>query len=78
MIHQNTLRTPLSAEVRAGIHLVYSRHWPVESRTPAKPRLVAARRADRETVNILSLAAAALTAPFVWIGHAILRAMHVL
>jgi hypothetical protein len=80
MTHQNTLRTPLSPEARrAGIHLVYSRDWQLDRRTPPKPQLVAVRHTrERQTVDTISLAAAAFTAPFVWIGHAILHAMHIL
>jgi len=84
MSHQNALNTTSSAETRcAGIHLVYSSAWTHERRIQPipQPRLAPRNSAGlrkSRTSDTVILAAAALTAPGIWIGHAILRTMHVL
>jgi len=94
MTSENTLRTPLSVEERrAGIHLVHSRSWQPERRRQAHTQVVPARpvtrslarpavrhtsASEQQAPDLRSLAAAALTAPFIWIGHATLRAMHII
>jgi hypothetical protein len=90
-IQENALRMPQSASVRTGIHLVYSRTWQYENRPKPLPQrhpqllvqhhaqpsaTLQARNSAR--TDTLILAAAALAAPAVWIGHALLLAMHVI
>ena len=84
MSHKNALNSNPSAEVgRAGIHLVRPSAWTQEPRIQPIPRphLVPGNPAGvrkHHATDTVILAAAALTAPGVWIGHAILRGMHVL
>ena len=86
--NDNALRTPFPAEIaRTQIHLVYSNTWQIP---PAKKPLASARlkpqtlpqpaphtprSRSRET---FLLAAAAIAAPSIWVGHALLHVMHVL
>lgn len=82
MTHDNALRTPNTPEiVRTRIHLVHSRSWQVDRRVQklARPSLVpeAVPQVRSRTADTLMLTAAALTAPLVWAGHALLRAMNV-
>jgi len=84
MTHDNALRTPQTLDAtRTRIHLVHSRAWQPDRRVNRleRPRLVPqvaqpVRKAHKS--NTLSLAAAALTAPFIWAGHALLRLIHVI
>jgi hypothetical protein len=84
MSQKNALNTTQSPEARrAGMHLVYSRDWSYERRTRpvSQPHLVPRgnpRIRESRTSDTVILTAAALTAPGIWIGHAILRSMHVL
>ena len=88
MTNDNALRTPYTADTtRTQIHLVYSASWQV---TPPRKPLASARftpqvvphaaptaprSRSRET---FLLAAAAIAAPSIWVGHAVLQVMHVL
>ena len=88
MPNDNALRTPHSAETtRTQIHLVYSAAWQISP--PKKPLASvrftpqavpsAAPRAPRSrSRETFLLAAAAIAAPSVWVGHALLHVMHVL
>jgi hypothetical protein len=87
MTHPNALRTPhATSSHHAGIHLVYSRSWKGEDRRQPMTGPVEAPRAERtarrtrkaHVADTLSLAAAAMAAPFVWIAHALLQTLHVL
>ena len=88
MTHENALRTPYPAEsARTQIHLVHSNAWqvhplrkPVASVRPAPPPIqqpTTRVRSSRSTETIV-LAAAALIAPLVWVGHALLHLMNIL
>ncbi len=80
---QDALRTPYSAETTR-IHLVYSRSWqvaslkkPVASVRPTLQPVPAPTPQTRRSriIETLLLAAAALTAPLVWVGHVVLHLM---
>jgi hypothetical protein len=78
MTQDNTARRPQdSAAARSGIHLVHSKSWPVAVQAlPAKKPVQSVR--DSDTAETLSLASGAAVAPLVWVGHALLRLMHLL
>lgn len=71
---------------RTGIHLCYSQSWPAEQRVKAVARLaqggeMIARRGRRNQVETAGsmkavLVGAALCAPLVWAGHALLQWKH--
>ena len=88
MTTDNALRTPYTAETtRTQIHLVYSAAWQIT--TPKKPLAsvrftpqvvphTAPRAPRSRSRDTFLLAAAAIAAPSIWVGHALLQVMHVL
>ncbi len=78
----NAARKPHGTDARHSLHLVHSRNWQKNSAGSKPPRRTHANaqnlRGIREKDAVLSLAAAALVAPILWVSHAILRWMHVI
>ncbi len=80
----NAARMAHTADAYRGIHLVYSRDWKRN-----KERSISTMQTNDNTqpvrhireshaIATLSLAGAALVAPLVWVGHAVLRWLHVI
>jgi hypothetical protein len=77
--HAAALQAQLPEVTHRGIHLVYSRSWQLERQIAMQGILEApgqsARRGPHATAT-LTLAAAAVIGPLLWLGHELL-AMHV-
>jgi len=84
MIHDNAALKPQSIPSPSrGIHLVYSRTWKTDAagRHAMSERIQMPQVRDvREsrTMATLTLGVAALSAPAIWVGHAILHWLHIL
>ena len=73
-----------------GIHLVYSRDWvrnpprnrprtwPAEPAPTAPVREIPRRLRESRRIATFTLGVAAATGPAVWVGHALLRWLHLL
>jgi|HubBroStandDraft_3_1064219.scaffolds.fasta_scaffold832912_2 hypothetical protein len=83
MTHDNALRTPQTLDaMRTRIHLVHSRAWQSDRRANRMERFRLAPQVTQPVhkshkPSTRDRAAAALTAPFLWIGHTMRHLMHV-